>query len=277
VTPAAAPARDAAQAARPRGDASRRWRELATGSLLFVLVGLAWTVIAHSGLFPAKLFPTLGTVAQALLRLVADGTLAAAIGATLLRLLCGFMLAGVVGVAIGLLMGRYAWIEDTLLPIVSFMYPIPGIAYAPLFVLWFGLGDVPAILLVGVASCFTVIINTWRGVKSVKPIWIRSADVMGARGLRLFASVILPASLPYVLAGLRLGLASAWRILVAVEMLMSVTRGLGWMIFGSQQFLNTDVMLATIAVIGVIGMLLEHQMFARIERATVVRWGMMAR
>lgn len=251
-------------------------RTLLTGSLLFVLVAIVWTLVAHSGLFPEKLFPTLGTIARTLVRLTVEGTLPAAIGATLLRLLFGFLLAAVGGVVIGLLMGRYAWIEDTLLPIVSFMYPIPGIAYAPLFVMWFGLGDVPAILLVGIASMFTVIISTWRGVKAVKPIWVRSAAVMGADGWRLFAAVILPGALPYVLAGLRLGLAAAWRILVAVEMLMSVTRGLGWMIFGSQQFLNTDVMLATIAVIGVIGMLLEQQGFARLERATVARWGMMA-
>jgi NitT/TauT family transport system permease protein len=276
VTPAVPEVPEAAARRAPGLRRGRSWQDFATGALLFVLIGMAWTWVAHSGLFPAKLFPTLGTIAQTLIRLCADGTLAAATGATLLRLLCGFVLAAIVGVTVGLLMGRYAWVEDTLLPIVSFMYPIPGIAYAPLFVLWFGLGDVPAILLVGVASTFTVIINTWRGVKAVKPIWIRSAEVMGAQGPRLFVSVILPASLPYVLAGLRLGLASAWRILVAVEMLMSVTRGLGWMIFGSQQFLNTDVMLATIAVIGVIGMLLEQQMFARIERATVVRWGMMA-
>src|SRR5581483_3768604 len=115
------------------------------------------------------------------------------------------------------------------------------------FVLWFGLGDVPAILLVGVASSFTIIINTWKGVKAVKPIWVRSAQAMGAGDHALFTKVIVPGSLPYVLTGLRLGLAAAWRILVAVEMLMSVTHGLGWMIFGSQQFLNTDVMLATIA------------------------------
>lgn len=251
-------------------------RRLATGSILFVLIALVWAAVAHSGLFPAKLFPTLGTIAETLIRLTLDGILPAAIGATLLRLLFGFLIAAVAGVLIGLLMGQYAWVEDTLLPIVSFMYPIPGIAYAPLFVLWFGLGDVPAILLVGVASMFTVIISTWRGVKAVRPIWVRSAEVMGASGARLFVAVILPGALPYVLAGLRLGLAAAWRILVAVEMLVSVTHGLGWMIFGSQQFLNTDVMLATIAVIGIIGMLLEQQAFARIERATVVRWGMMA-
>jgi NitT/TauT family transport system permease protein len=248
----------------------------ATGALVFVLLAIAWEAVSRAGVFPPKLFPGLGTVAATLLRLGADGTLLVAAGATLFRLFFGFLIAAVVGVVVGILMGRHAWFEDTLLPIVSFLYPIPGLAYAPLFVLWFGLGDVPTILLVGVASSFTVIINSWKGVKSVKVVWIRSAQSMGANDRAMFIKVILPAALPYVLTGLRLGLAQAWRILVAVEMLMSVTHGLGWLIFGSQQFLNTDVMLSSIVVIGIVGMLLESQLFERLERATVVRWGMMS-
>jgi len=246
------------------------------GSVVFVAMAIAWQAAVWVGVFPPKLFPSLPTVVDTLARLTLNGTMVAAAAATLFRLLFGFLLAGAAGVVIGLLMGRVQWIEDALLPIVSFMYPIPGIAYAPLFVLWFGLGDVPAILLVAVATSFTVIINTWKGVKAVKPIWIRSAQAMAAGERAIFVKVILPGALPYVLTGLRLGLASAWRILVAVEMLMSVTQGLGWLIFGSQQFLNTDVMLATIAVIGIVGMLLERQVFLRLERATVIRWGMMS-
>jgi ABC-type nitrate/sulfonate/bicarbonate transport system permease component len=249
---------------------------VAAGSVAFVVIAIAWQATVWAGVFPPKLFPDLATTAETFVRLTVNGTMLVAAAATLFRLVFGFLLAAIAGVAIGLLMGRVQWIEDALLPIVSFMYPIPGIAYAPLFVLWFGLGDVPAILLVAVATSFTVIINTWKGVKAVKPIWIRSAQAMGASERAVFAKVILPGALPYVLTGLRLGLASAWRILVAVEMLMSVTQGLGWLIFGSQQFLNTDVMLATIAVIGIVGMLLERQLFARLERATVVRWGMMS-
>ncbi|VTU16245.1 Putative aliphatic sulfonates transport permease protein SsuC [Variovorax sp. PBL-H6] len=249
-------------------------RTWAASIALFVLAAVAWEAVARAGIFPAKLFPTLEAIGSALVRITANGTLLASVVATLYRLAMGFLLAAAVGVTLGLLMGRHPWAEDLLLPVVSFMYPIPGIAYAPLFVLWFGLGDVPAILLVGVASCFTVIINTWRGVKGVKPIWVRSATVMGAGDAAMFLKVVLPAALPSVLSGLRLGLAGAWRILIAVEMLMSVDRGLGWLIFGSQQFLNTDVMLATIAVIGVIGVLLEKQLFERLERRTVVRWGM---
>jgi NitT/TauT family transport system permease protein len=121
-----------------------------------------------------------------------------------------------------------------------------------------------------------VIFNTWTGVKAVKQIWVRSAQAMGADNKRLFRHVILPGALPYILTGLRLGLAQAWRILVAVEMLAAVPLGLGWMIFGAREFLNTDVMLAGIAVIAIIGLLLEKYVFQKLEDYTVVRWGMMA-
>jgi NitT/TauT family transport system permease protein len=112
-------------------------------------------------------------------------------------------------------------------------------------------------------------------VKAVKEIWVRSAQVMGADNQRLFRLVILPGALPYILTGLRLGLAQAWRILVVVELLAAVPWGLGWLIFGAREFLNTDVMLAGIAVIGAIGLVLERLVFQRLEAFTVVRWGMM--
>ena len=168
-----------------------------------------------------------------------------------------------------------AWPRTWLLPLVSIGAPIPGIAYAPLFLLWFGLGNVSAVLLVGFVSAFPIIFNTWTGVKAVKEVWVRSALAMGADDRRLFRKVILPGALPYILTGLRLGLAQAWRILVGVEMLAAVPWGLGWMIFGAREFLNTDVMLAGVVVIGAIGLALEKLVFQRLEEFTVVRWGMM--
>jgi NitT/TauT family transport system permease protein len=121
---------------------------------------------------------------------------------------------------------------------------------------------------------FPVIYNSWTGVKAVKEIWVRSAQSMGADNSRMFRHVILPGALPYVLTGLRLGLAQAWRILVAVEMLAAVPWGLGWLIFGAREFLNTDAMMAGITVIAVIGLALEKFVFQKIEDYTVVRWGM---
>lgn len=245
-------------------------------ALPFLVVGAVWETIAQFGIFPVQLFPKLEVVAATFWKLATSGVLWQHAEGTLVRLTLGFALAGTAGVALGILMGCYQWVEDMLVPIVSIGYPLPGLAYAPLFVLWFGLGNLPVVLLVAVASSFAIIITTWKGVKAVKPLWIRAAESMGARDRQLFRLVILPAALPYILTGLRLGLAQAWRILVAVEMLMSVSFGLGWMIFGAQQFLNTDVMLCSIAVIGAIGVLLEKQVFERLERFTLVRWGMMA-
>jgi ABC-type nitrate/sulfonate/bicarbonate transport system permease component len=252
-----------------------RWRVVARTAFPFIVVGGAWDIVAHLGIFPARLFPTLETVAAAFVHLTVTGILPHHALDTLVRLIGGFAIAGLAGVAIGIAMGRSRRAEDILLPLVSIGAPIPGIAYAPLFLLWFGLGNVSAVILVGFVSAFPIIFNTWTGVKAVKEIWVRSAQAMGADQRRLFAKVILPGALPYILTGLRLGLAQAWRILVGVEMLAAVPWGLGWLIFGAREFLATDVMLAGIVMIAVIGLALEKLAFQRLEELTVVRWGMM--
>lgn len=252
----------------------RRINDFLLGLLPFVILLAAWQLISLYGGFPPKLVPDLAQIGRTFVRLAAEGILWDSALATLGRLLVGFLISAVIGVTIGILMGRHKTIEDLLLPLISFVYPIPGIAYAPLFVLWFGLGNVPAVLLIAFVATFPIVMNTWKGVKAVKPVWLRSALVMGATGSDIFRKIVMPGALPFILSGLRLGLAAAWRVLVAVEMLMSVKIGLGWMIFGSQTFLNTDVMLATILLIGLIGVGLEKQVFERIERKTVIRWGM---
>ena len=215
-------------------------------------------------------------MAATLWRLTIEGILPHHAAETLVRLAAGFAIAALAGIAIGIAMGRSRRAEDLLLPLVSIGAPIPGLAYAPLFLLWFGLGDTGSIVLVAFVAAFPNSQNSWTGVKAVKEIWIRAAQTMGADGRRLFRHVILPGALPYILTGLRLGLAQAWRILVAVEMLAAVEWGLGWLIFGAREFLNTDAMLAGIAVIGVIGLALEKLVFQRLENYTVVRWGMVA-
>ncbi len=253
-----------------------RWRVIARTAFPFLVVGLMWEIAAHLDVFPRRLFPPLEEIAAAFVRLTASGILPHHVLDTLMRLTAGFALAVVIGVAIGFAMGRSRRAEDIFLPLVSIGAPIPGIAYAPLFLLWFGLGNKTTVLLVGFVSAFPIIFNTWTGVKAVKEIWVRAAQAMGADNRRMFHHVILPGALPYILTGLRLGLAQAWRILVGVEMLAAVPWGLGWMIFGAREFLNTDVMLAGVVVIGAIGLALEKLVFQRLENYTVVRWGMMS-
>jgi NitT/TauT family transport system permease protein len=251
------------------------WRVIARNAFPFIVVFGLWEIVARADIFPARLFPSLVTVAQTFVELTINGILPHHVIETVLRLLMGFALAAAVGVTLGILMGRSRRIEDIALPLVSIGAPIPGLAYAPLFLLWFGLGNKSAVLLVAFVSAFPIVFNTWTGVKAVKEIWVRSAQAMGADDRRLFGKVILPGALPYILTGLRLGLAQAWRILVGIEMLAAVPWGLGWMIFGAREFLNTDVMLAGVVVIGIIGLALEKLVFQKLEEFTVMRWGMM--
>lgn len=256
---------------RSAGDRLRLiWRNI----FPFVVVGALWEIVAWAGIFPRRLFPTLEEVALSFMQLTVAGILPHHAIETVIRLLTGFSLAAMIGVTVGVLMGRSRRAEDIFLPLVSIGAPIPGLAYAPLFLLWFGLGNISAVLLVGFVAAFPIIFNSWTGVKAVKEIWLRSAQSMGADDRRMFRHVILPGALPYILTGLRLGLAQAWRVLVAIEMLAAVQFGLGWMIFGAREFLNTDVMMAGIAVIGIIGLTLEKLVFQKIENYTVVRWGM---
>ena len=258
-----------------RAPADPRWRVIWRNVFPFIVVFAMWEIVARAGVFPPKLFPSLVTVAEAFVNLTIRGILPHHVFDTVLRLLAGFFLAAVVGVTLGILMGRSRRVEDIALPLVSIGAPIPGLAYAPLFLLWFGLGNKSAVLLAAFVSAFPIIFNTWTGVKAVKEIWVRSAQAMGADDRRLFVKVIVPGALPYIMTGLRLGLAQAWRILVGIEMLAAVPWGLGWMIFGAREFLNTDVMLAGVVVIGVIGLALEKLVFQKIEEYTVMRWGMM--
>ena len=133
---------------------SVRLRSAAQTAFPFVVVGGLWEIVAHAGVFPPRLFPPIETVVAALVRLTASGVLPHHVADTLLRLAAGFALAAIAGVALGIVMGRSRRAEDVCLPLVSIGAPIPGLAYAPLFLLWFGLGNVSAVLLVGFVSAF---------------------------------------------------------------------------------------------------------------------------
>lgn len=250
---------------------ARRWL------LPLALVGAAWEALAHlSGINP-QLFPPIETVAQTFWHLLLNGTLVLSAGQTLFRIAVGWVTASVVGVVAGFLMYRSVVVQDLLLPLISIMLPIPSIALIPLFVLWFGLGNVPIMVLAGFSAVLPTMLNTWTGMRSIDPVLIKAAQSMNVRGATLFRKVVLPAAVPGVISGLRLGMAEAWRAAIAGEMIAGVGRGLGVTIFQAQQFVQTNVMLATLLVIGPVGMLLEKVIFQTVERRTIEKWGMTRR
>jgi NitT/TauT family transport system permease protein len=142
------------------------------------------------------------------------------------------------------------------------------------FILWFGLGNTVSILIVFYAALFPMMLNAWSGVRSVNQLWLRAAGAMGASEHAMFWKVILPGASPFIITGLRQAFLRAWIAVVGAEMLASSDWGLGWVIYDAKEFLNADVMIAALVVIGAIGFAFERLVFGSIERATVQRWGM---
>jgi NitT/TauT family transport system permease protein len=249
-----------------------RTRRRAAATLL--VAAALYEAVARSGLFPAVLLPTLPTVAHTLVSLIADGTLPWHAFYTLARVLIGFAFAVAVGLPLGILTARFRAAENFVMPLVSALMPIPSLAWVPVFILWFGLGNTVAVLIVFYAALFPMLLNSWIGVRAVNPLWLRAAGAMGANEGALFWKVIVPSASPFIITGLRQAFLRSWIAVVGAEMLASSEWGLGWLIFDAKEFLNADVMLASLAVIGALGYGFERLAFGSLERATVLRWGM---
>lgn len=241
----------------------------------FLVLAAIWEVVVKLHIFPPVLMPSLGRVFETFWKMLLNGTLFMHLGASVSRLLVGFLIGSVIGIGIGLLMGRFRYAEQFFRPLLSALMPIPSLAWIPLFVLWFGLGNTATIAVIIFAAALPIAFNTWTGVKTANPVLIRAAHSMKCRGARMFLKVILPASLAMIFTGLRIGLSQSWRALVAGEMLAATNWGLGFAIFDAREFLATSVMLVMVITIGFVGFLIVSVLFGIVEKRTVVKWGML--
>lgn len=253
-----------------RFSATSFWRGAAGVAVLMAL----WEAFARSGLFTPAITPSLVSIARSFWNMLLDGTLESNAGYTLGRVLIGLGIACVIGIPVGMLMGRIRLVERFVLPLVSVLMPIPSLAWVPLFVLWFGISELTSILVVAYAATFPVIYNVWTGVRAVNPIWARAALSMGATQQVLFRKVVLPAAAPYVLTAIRLAFGRGWIAVIGAELLANPVYGLGKVIFDAKEFLNSEVMIASLIAIGLIGLFFERVVFQAIEARTVARWGM---
>lgn len=245
------------------------------------MVGVAvllaiWEGFARSGMFSTAMTPPLEAVGGVIWTMLADGSFIKNALATLVRVFIGLGISFAVAVPLGVMMAR-SWVAERIfLPVLSVLLPIPSLAWVPLFILWFGIGNLATILVVIYASIFPLVYSVWTGVRAVNPLWLRAATVMGADEATLFRKVIWPGSLPYVITGLRLAFGRAWIGVIGGELLASPKLGLGEIIFTAAEFLDAGVMLATLVGIGVIGVVFERFVFQTLEHATVRRWGMVS-
>ena len=244
------------------------------GACGIVFFAAAWEAFSRSSIFPEGIVPSLETIVLALLTTIRDGSIIVHIAYTLARVVTGLVIASVLSIPIGVLMGRSWLVERFFKGPLSVLMPIPSLAWVPLFILWFGVGNKTTIFVVAYAAAFPLIYNVWLGVRSIKPLWIRSAIGMGANATFVFWRVVIPASLPFVLTGLRQSFGRAWIAVIGAELLAGTDYGLGRLIFEAKEWLSTDVMLAAIGVIGIVGLATEKLVFEKVDRWTVVRWGM---
>jgi NitT/TauT family transport system permease protein len=243
-------------------------RILPSVTLISILIGLWWVTVIRSG---SAIFPTPGQVVGGTLELIRDGTLFDHIGASLMRVAAGFLLATVVALPLGLWMGRVPIVFATLNPLFQILRPISPIAWIPIAILWFGVGNESPIFLIFIASVFPLIVQTASGVHSIEPRYLQAAENFGVPRSTLYLKVIWPAVLPEVIVGMRISLGVAWLVVVAAEMI-ALHSGLGYMIMDARNAGNRyDLVVSGMVVIGLIGLLLDALM-RRLERLRSVQW-----
>jgi len=237
-------------------------------ALIAVLIAIWWLTVdlTHSVIFPTPWEVVTGTW-----ELLRNGTLWDHIGASLMRVGAGFGLAVCFALPLGLWMGWVHGAYRTLNPLFQILRPISPIAWIPIAILWFGVGDASPIYLIFISSVFPMIVQTTVGVHTIEKRYLRAAANFGVSRGTLFKQVVIPAVLPQVLVGMRIGLGVAWLVVVAAEMI-ALHSGLGYMIMDSRNAGNRyDLVIAGMIIIGLIGLSLDTIM-RLLEGIRWIRW-----
>jgi NitT/TauT family transport system permease protein len=241
------------------------WPVLTAGVILVIWHAL----VIWSG---TRVFPSPLRVLQGLIELIREGLFFSYLRDSLFRVAAGYLLAAVLGITAGLLLGWYSVAAYTANPVIQMLRPISPLAWIPLAIIWFGAGDAAAIFLIFLSSFFPIVVATMNGVRSVPPVYRQAGQNFGLSSAALLRRVIFPAALPQILIGLRIALGITWLVIVAAEMI-AVTSGLGYLILDSRNAgQRYDLVVAGMLIVGVIGLVLDLAM-SRLERWKSVRWG----
>lgn len=226
----------------------------------FIVLLLAWQALAYSGFVSSALFPSPVHVGRALLGMISTGIIFIDVRDSLGRVTAGLCAGSIVGVLVGLLTGRIIFFDAVLSPVIQFLRPFPPVALIPLIIVWFGIDDVAKIISIAFAVFFPVWINTYLGARQIPKPFLWSAQLLTHSSLRIWSSVILPASLPFILAGIRTGVAVAF-VMVFVSELAGASSGLGYRISVTHLSYRLDEMMAALIVLGFLGATVD-QLFA---------------
>lgn len=243
--------------------------------LFITTLAIIWESAAKLSDLPDFMFPSLSQVLHTLITGIVSGQILTAIGASLSRLLIGFTIASVLGLILGYLIWRFKVVEDTLGFLVTALQSIPSIVWFPLAIIWFGLNDIAILFIVTLGATWTMIINTTSGFKNVPILYQRVAKSLGSSGFHFLRTIILPASVPQLISGLRIAWAFSWRALMAGE-LLGASIGLGQLLETGRALGQMDLVIAVMIIIGIIGTIIDNTLFLRLERNVEKKWGIVS-
>ncbi len=218
------------------------------------------------------MFPSLTQVLQTLFKGIINGQITVAIVKSMSRLLIGFSIAISLGLLFGYLIWRFKFVEDTLGFLVTALQSIPSIVWFPLAIIWFGLNDLSILFIVTIGATWTMTISATSGFKNVPVLYQRVAKTLGSSGIHFLRTVILPASVPQIISGLRIAWAFSWRALMAGELLGS-GGGLGHLLETGRSLGQMDLVISVMIIIGIIGVIMDNVVFLRLEKNVQRKWG----
>jgi len=240
--------------------------------LFFILLILVWEGLFRLHLWEEYIFPSPISVFKTLIAGIADGTVFLGIGVSLKRLAIGYGISLAFGIILGLLLARVRILDEMLGSLFLGLQTLPSICWLPLALLWFGLNEQAIIFVVIMGAVLSIAISTGIGIKNVSPLYFRAARNMGAKGYEMYLKVVLPAALPSMIAGMKLGWSFAWRSLMAGELLF-VSGGLGQLLMMGRELNDMSQVIAVMIVIIIIGWSVDRLIFAGLERDIRRRWG----
>jgi len=241
----------------------------------FAVLVLSWEGLCRARVWSPVLVPSPSSVGWSLWSAQADGTLLGAAVVTLRRLVFGYLFGIALGLPLGLLTARFKLLNDTLGLVSLGLQTLPSVCWVPLALLWFGQTEAAMFFVVVMGTLWSMIIATESGVRNVPPIYARAARTMGSKGLHTWLKVMLPASLPFVVSGMKQGWAFAWRSLMAAEIYVTILSGfgLGHLLHYGRELHAMEQVIAIMLVIIAIGLLADKILFSPWERFLHRRWG----
>jgi NitT/TauT family transport system permease protein len=233
-----------------------KFKTVLNAAIGFSLLVAVWQLIIVVGDYDEALFPPPLKVWVGIVSLVQDGTLYTHVQVSLYRFLAGYLSAVLVAVLLGLILGRLPLLWNVLDPVAQILRPVSPIAWSPFIVLWFGIGDIPAIVIIFIAAFFPVLLSTVSAVRKVDKNYLKVAENLEIKDFKLLTKIIFPAAFPYIANGLHIAVGTAWVFLVAGEM-VGAQSGLGYLIIDARNSMRLDLVMAGIVFIGISGLLLD--------------------